>query len=109
MSQMEDILQVREKYRLQQWGQIVQQCRGSVMSNRDFCRQNGITEKTYYYWLRKLRMAVASKESPRLVELERPDSARDMIHIRFRDAEMTLPGGTDADAITAILRSLQQL
>lgn len=33
---MEDILQVREEYRLQQWGQIVQQCRESGMSNRDF-------------------------------------------------------------------------
>ena len=97
---MEDILQVREEYRLQQWGQIVQQCRESGMSNRDFCRQNGITEKTYYYWLRKLRMAAAGKDSPRLVELEKPDSARDMIHIRFRDAEMTSPAGTDADAIT---------
>lgn len=61
---MEDILQVREEYRLQQWGQIVQQCRESGMSNRDFCRQNGITEKTYYYWLRKLRMAAAGKDSP---------------------------------------------
>lgn len=106
---MEDILQVREEYRLQQWGQIVQQCRESGMSNRDFCRQNGITEKTYYYWLRKLRMAGASKDSPQLVELERPDSARERIHIRFRDAEMTLPAGADADAITAILRSLQRL
>ena len=46
---------------------------------------------------------------PPIVEQERPDSAGDMIHIRFRDAEMTLPAGTDADAITAILRSLQQL
>lgn len=78
------------------------------MSNRDFCRQNGITEKTYYYWLRNLRTAAASKEPPRLVELERPDSARAMIHIRFRGAEMTLPAGTDADAITASLCSLQQ-
>ena len=106
---MEDILQVREEYRLQQWGQIVQQCRESGLSNRDFCRQNGITEKTYYYWLRKLRMAAAGKDSPRIVELERQDSGGDMICIRFRNAEMTLPAGTDADAITAILRSLQKL
>ncbi|QBE94658.1 hypothetical protein PMF13cell1_00151 [Blautia producta] len=109
MSQMENILQVREEYRLQQWRQIVQQCRESGLSNRDFCRQNGITEKTYYYWLRKLRMAAADKDSPRIVELERKDSGEDMIHIRFRNAEMTLPAGTDADAITAILRSLQKL
>lgn len=106
---MEDILQVREEYRLQQWGQIVQQCRESGLSNRDFCRQNGITEKTYYYWLRKLRMTAAGKEVPKIVELERHDSREDMIHIRFRNAEMTLPAGTDADAIAAILRSLQKL
>lgn len=106
---MEDILQVREEYRLQQWGQIVQQCRESGLSNRDFCRENWITEKTYYYWLRKLRMAAASKDSPRILELERHDSAEDMIHIQFRNAGMTLPADTDADAITAILRSLQKL
>ena len=105
---MEDILQVREEYRLQHWRPIVQQCRESGLSNRDFCRQNGITEKTYYYWLRKLRMAAACKEAPRIVELERQDSGEDMIYIRFRNAEMTLPAGTDADAITAILRSLQE-
>ena len=106
---MEDILQVQEEYRLQQWGQIVQQCRESGLSNRDFCHKNGITEKTYYYWLRKLRMAAASQEVPKIVELERHDSAEDMLHIQFRNAEMTLPAGMDVDAVTAILRSLQKL
>ena len=106
---MEDILQMREEYRLQQWGQIVQQCRESGLSNRDFCRKNGITEKTYYYWLRKLRMAAASQEVPKIVELERHDSAEDMLHVQFRNAEMTLPAGMDVDAVTAILRSLQKL
>ena len=106
---MEDMLQVREEYRLQQWRQIVQQCRESGLNNRDFCRQNGITEKTYYYWLRKLRMAAAGKDTPQIIELEGHDPGEDMIHIRFRNAEMTLPAGTDADAITAILRSLQKL
>lgn len=106
---MEDILQVREEYRLQQWGQIVQQCGESGLSNWDFCRKNRITEKTYYYWLRKLRMAAASQEVPKIVELERHDSAEDMIHIQFRNAEMTLPAGMDVDAVTAILRSLQKL
>lgn len=54
-------------------------------------------------------MAAVGKEAPRIVELERQDSGEDMICIRFRNAEMTLPAGTDADAITAILRSLQKL
>lgn len=80
---MEDILQVREEYRLQQWGYIVQQCRKSGLSNRDFCRQNEIAEKTYYCWLRKLHMAATSKDVPQIVELDRHDFAKDMIHIRF--------------------------
>ena len=33
----------------------------------------------------------------------------DMIHIQFRSARLDLPGNTDAEAVIAILRSLQSL
>lgn len=109
MLEMGDVLQVRDEYRLQQWSQMIQQCRESGLSNREYCRQNGISEKTFYYWLRKLRSIVTADDVPRLVELRDQAPAEDMIHIRFRNAEMTLPADTDVDAITAVLRSLQKL
>ena len=33
----------------------------------------------------------------------------EMLYIRYRGAEMTLPDGTDIDAIASVLQSLQQL
>ena len=108
MSEMEDMIQVRDGYRRQQWAQIIRECRESGLSNREYCRQRGITEKTYYYWLKKLRTA-AAEGTPRIVELEPPIPREDMIRIRFRSAELTLPAGTDIEAVAAVLRPLQQL
>ena len=52
---MADVLAVRGEYRAQQWAMVVQECRSSGLTNREYCRQRGISEKSFYYWLRKLR------------------------------------------------------
>ena len=105
---MESVIQVRNEYRKQQWAQIIRECQSSGLSNREYCRQQGISEKTYYYWLRKLRSA-AAEGIPQIVEVEPPSIAEDKVYIRFRGAELALPAGTDVEAIAAVLRSLQQL
>ena len=48
-------LAVRNEDRAQNWFQVIQECRDSGLTNREFCRQRGIPEKKFYYWLRKLR------------------------------------------------------
>ena len=105
---MENVIQVRNEYRKQQWAQIIRECQSSGLSNKEYCRQHGISEKSYYYWLRKLRSAAAER-IPQIVEVEPPAIAEDKVYIRFRGAELTLPAGTDVEAIAAVLRSLQQL
>ena len=45
---MEDVLAVRDEYRLQSWAEIIQECQASGLTNREFCTQRGISEKTYY-------------------------------------------------------------
>ena len=104
---MESVIQVRNEYRKQQWTQIIRECQNSGLSNKEYCRQHGIAEKTYYYWLRKLR-AEAAEGMPQIVEME-PPAMEDKVYIRFRGAELTLPAGTEVEAIAAVLRSLQQL
>lgn len=105
---MENVIQVRNEYRKQQWAQIIQECQSSGLSNKEYCRQHGISEKSYYYWLKKLRIAAAGG-MPQIVEMEPPSGMEDKMYIRIRGAELTLPAGTDAETIGAILRSLQQL
>ena len=108
---MADVLAVRDEYRAQNWAMLIQECNNSGLSNREFCRQRGISEKTYYYWLRKLRTQMAEVAGPQLVQLEpAPALAQDdVLQIQYRGAELKLPTGVDIDAVTALLRSLQSL
>jgi transposase-like protein len=108
---MADVLAVRDEYRTQNWAMVIQECSNSGLSNREFCRQRGISEKTYYYWLRKLRSQMAEVAGPQLVQLEpAPALAQDdVLQIQYRGAELKLPAGVDMDTVAALLRSLQSL
>ena len=108
---MADVLAVRNEYRAQNWAMVIQECSNSGLSNREFCRQRGISEKTYYYWLRKLRSQMAEAAVPQLVQLEPypVPVQEDMLQIQYRGAELKLPAGVDMDAVAALLQSLQSL
>ena len=108
---MADVLAVRNEYRAQNWAMVIQECNSSGLSNREFCRQRGISEKTYYYWLRKLRSQMAEAVALQLVQLETAPTLgqNDVPQIQYRSAELKLPAGVDMDAVAAILRSLQSL
>ena len=106
---MADVLAVRDEYRVQNWAMVIQECGNSGLSNRELCRQRGISEKTYYYWPRKLRSQMAETVAPQLVPLEPVAESDDLLQIQYRGAELKLPAGVDMDAVAAILRSLQSL
>lgn len=45
---------------LQVWSQRVQNCRGSGLSVRRWCREQGITTTTYYRWEREILAAASN-------------------------------------------------
>ena len=106
---MADVLAVRDAYRAQQWEMVVQECAASGLSNREFCRQRGIPEKSFYYWQRKLRQQIVESASPQLVPLEPVTEPEDLLQIQYRGTELKLPAGVDMDAVASLLRSLQSL
>ena len=106
---MADVLAVRDEYRAQNWAMVIQECSSSGLSNREFCKQRGISEKTYYYWLRKLRSQMAEATAPQLAQLEPAPEPDDMLQIQYRGVELKLPVGVDMDAVAALLRPLQAL
>ena len=106
---MTDVLDVRDEYRAQQWALVIQECSASGLSNREFCRQRGISEKSFYYWQRKMRTKLIEAASPQLVELDPTAATDDVFQIRYRGTELKLPTGVDMDAVAALLRSVQSL
>ena len=106
---MEDVLAVRDEYRAQTWAMLIQECNNSGLTKREFCQQRGISEKSFYYWLRKLRSEMAEAAGPQLVQLDSVPVAHDMLQIQYRGAELKLPSGVDIEAVAALLRSIQSL
>ena len=106
---MADVLAVRDDYRAQTWAMLIQECNNSGLTKREFCQQRGISEKSFYYWLRKLRGQMAEAAGPQLVHLDPAPVAEDMLQIQYRGAELKLPAGVDIDAVAALLRSIQSL
>lgn len=106
---MGDVLATRNEYRAQVWMQFVRECEASGMTNREFCQQRGISEKSYYYWLRKLRKQAVATAGPQLVPLKPVTIPESGLRIEFRGAQLVLPDGVDIEAVAAVLRSLQSL
>lgn len=106
---MADVLAVRDEYRAQTWARLIQECNNSGLTKREFCQQRGISEKSFYYWLRKLRSQMAEAAGPQLVQLDPAVVPDDMLQIQYRGAELKLPAGVDVDAVAALLRSIQSL
>jgi len=86
----------------------IRECWVSGLSNKAYCQEKEISEKTFYYWLRKLRTA-AEGISLKIVELKAPARTEETVYIRYRGAELTLPEDTAIEAIAAVLHALQQL
>ena len=53
--------EVATEYRLSHWAQIVQERIKGGLSIREYCKQIGICENTYFYWQRRLRKAACEQ------------------------------------------------
>lgn len=49
--------QTAKEKRLDEWHKLICEAEASGMSKIEWCRANGISQKQYYYWRRKVRKA----------------------------------------------------
>ena len=59
--------------RLRLWTERVAACRSCGMQVRQWCGENGIAEKTYYYWQRRVYEAVKAEAQPVFAEVVTPE------------------------------------
>lgn len=53
---MDKITDAKTEFRLKQWTKIIQTCQSSGMTVVGWCNQNNVKIKSYYYWLRRIRV-----------------------------------------------------
>ena len=58
---MNEIAKVKKEVKLKQWAEMVQLRNESGLTVSQWCRQNGINQKTYYYRLNRVRKALCGE------------------------------------------------
>lgn len=46
---------ITHKVRCEQWTKIIKECLASGMNKTAWCRKHGISDKSFFYWQRRLR------------------------------------------------------
>ena len=111
---MEQSLQVMSKQeRLENWTARIMACRSSGMTVRAWCRENGLSEKTYYYWQRRLFQALSEQQTVHqtaFAEVTPPQlvcSGKVAVTVRIAGAEADIHSGADAATVETVLRILK--
>ena len=47
---MGDVLKIRDEYRQIQWAVVIQECKASGLTNKEYCIQHGLSEKNSCTW-----------------------------------------------------------
>jgi transposase-like protein len=117
--------EVTKSFRLNQWTEIIRECRGSGQTVSAWCNDHGINPKSYYYWLRRVRTA-ACEALPSLVtgnnaivpvdipvptvETESPSQeTTSEIILHFGEIRLELRNNASATLIENTLRALQNV
>jgi len=115
--------EVAHKYRLNQWTSIIRECRSSGQTVSVWCAEHNINPKSYYYWLRRVRLA-ACEALPALntgnnpiVPLNVPkgstspadQESSSSIVVRFGTVTLEISNNASAALIENTLKALQHV
>lgn len=120
---MDEVTQVKNRFRMEQWMQIIKDCQSSDLTVKEWCAQNEIKQQSYYYWLKKIRKA-ACEQLPAIqteVELSKPvefaklqvnpsnDYQQSAVMIHLPNASVEVAEGTSKETIEAVLIALKNI
>lgn len=119
-----DLIELNHRKNLARWQQLVSDCRNSGMTVKNWCAQNGITEKSYYYRQRKVweavrqleevREASVQAESPAIIPCVAPLTGTSMnisptpaLILRNKSWTVEVNPGCDPEILRLVLRTVK--
>ena len=89
---------------MQEWSAQIEAQQTSGLTVQQWCVENGIKPKTYYYRLKKVREQFLDS-SPAIVPLNVPQRSSD-IRIEKNGLQISLPADISPDTLLALVQSL---
>ncbi len=98
------ITTVKHEVRLREWTAQIEAQQASGMTVQEWCAEKGISPKTYYYHLRKVREQCKAS-APAIVPLAMPNQTKD-IHINTNVLQITLPADISSETLVTLVHEL---
>ena len=103
---MDKVTLVKQEIRAVKWAEQVQACQISGMTASQWCRENGISLKTYYYYLHRVREKACEQIPVAITTLS--DENKSSVTVRNANGLTTeIFEGTSAATIEAVIRALK--
>ena len=101
------IARIKSKVKWDEWQEQVNSQITSGLTVKEWCRQNSINEKTYYYHLRRVREKLCEDHGQQLVPISAPEPVKSSeIHIEKNGLNITLPSDISGETLAALVREL---
>lgn len=119
-----DTKQITKDYRINEWTARIRECSTSGLSVKRWCEDNGVAEGSYYYWLKRVRVAACealpviqkpikivpinlSSETIKSSTADQDNNAS--LVMRIGSVTMELNNNTSSLLIENVLRALQNI
>ncbi len=101
---MDQIATIKERVCREEWSERVRQCSESGLTVSEWCKQNSINPKTYYYHLRKIRKEICEQiPIPVMTTSEKCPTVK----VSIADVVAEILEGTSEQMITSVIRAIK--
>ena len=100
---------VNQQRKLSEWAERVSACRSSGLSVKTWCRENGVSEQTYYKWQRRLYELAQEEREGGFAEITpiRRTTGNIVVTVQIDSVEIAVHNGADAATVEAVLRAVK--
>lgn len=100
---------VNQQRKLSEWAERVSACRNSGLSVKTWCRENGVSEQTYYKWQRRLYELAQERQENRFTEItpQRISNNGIAVTVQLGGVELAIHNGADVATVEAVLRAVK--
>ena len=101
---MNEIALVKKQVIEAEWSEKVRRCRESGLTVAEWCRENGINLKTYYYHLRKIRKEICEQIPVPVMTV--PEESHN-VKVNIGDITAEIPEGISEQMMTSLIRAMR--
>lgn len=111
---------LKHQHKLQTWTPIIHECKNSGMTVKDWCVENDINEKRFYYWQRRVREEVlapamtSQQVNPSFIRIPNqaprssPDFQPDMV-LNYGNLRMELKNSVTSELLDKVIQVIRHV